>query len=378
MSARARDRRWPAAVAAAAVLVVAAGLAVAWTSWRAHAPREDLRHLPLRLVADLPLAGGSSRFDYLSLDPTRDRLYLAHLGADLVSVVDVRRRTVLADVAGVPAPHGVLVVPPLGRVYASATAAHQLVTLDAASYRVLARTPAGQFPDGIAYDPGSGKLFVSDESGGAEVVVDAASGQATGAIALGGEAGNVAVDPGGPGGGQVLVAVQSRDQLAVIDPRSQQVTRRVGLGGCDHDHGLLLDAPHRLAFVACDGNARLLVVDLRGWQVTAIHRVGRAPDVLALDPGLGLVYVASESGTVTVFAEAPTAHGRGLVRRGSGVMPRAHAVAVDPRTHLVYLPLENEGGRPVLRIMAPVMTPANPSGIPSATPAGAAGAGGGS
>jgi DNA-binding beta-propeller fold protein YncE len=193
-------------------------------------------------------------------------------------------------------------------------------------------------------------------------VVDAASGQATGTIRLGGEAGNLQADPGGPAGGQVLVAVQGRNQLVVIDPRSQQITRRVGLAGCDHDHGLLLDGAHRLAFVACDGNARLLVVDLQTWQVTASHPVGRDPDVLAFDPGLGLVYVAAESGTVTVFAETATAQGRGLVRRGSGVMPHAHAVAVDPRTHLVYLPLEDEGGRPVLRIMTPVSRTGAPAG----------------
>jgi hypothetical protein len=34
-------------------------------------------------------------------------------------------------------------------------------------------------------------------------------------------------------------------------------------------------------------------------------------------------------------------------------MPHAHTVAVDPRTHLVYFPLEDVGGKPVLRIMKP-------------------------
>ena len=33
--------------------------------------------------------------------------------------------------------------------------------------------------------------------------------------------------------------------------------------------------------------------------------------------------------------------------------PHAHTVSVDPRTHLVYLPLENVNGRPVLRIFEP-------------------------
>ena len=34
--------------------------------------------------------------------------------------------------------------------------------------------------------------------------------------------------------------------------------------------------------------------------------------------------------------------------------PHAHTVSVDPRTHLVYLPLENLNGRPVLRIYEPM------------------------
>jgi hypothetical protein len=35
---------------------------------------------------------------------------------------------------------------------------------------------------------------------------------------------------------------------------------------------------------------------------------------------------------------------------GSLDLPHAHTVSVDPATHLVYLPLQNVGGRPVLRI----------------------------
>ena len=34
--------------------------------------------------------------------------------------------------------------------------------------------------------------------------------------------------------------------------------------------------------------------------------------------------------------------------------PGAHSVAVDPNTHLVYLPLANLGGRSVLRVLAPL------------------------
>ena len=57
--------------------------------------------------------------------------------------------------------------------------------------------------------------------------------------------------------------------------------------------------------------------------------------------------------------------GRKLVKLGQAFLaPHAHTVAVDPATHLVYLPLESgQGGRPELRIMAPTGTlAAAPSG----------------
>ena len=67
------------------------------------------------------------------------------------------------------------------------------------------------------------------------------------------------------------------------------------------------------------------------------HPVGEDPDVLAFDPGLGRLYVASESGSVSVFEQ----RGRQLAPLGRLEAPHAHTVAVDPETHLVYLPLED-------------------------------------
>jgi hypothetical protein len=34
----------------------------------------------LKTVADIPLPGGATRFDYQSLDPATGRLYLSHMG----------------------------------------------------------------------------------------------------------------------------------------------------------------------------------------------------------------------------------------------------------------------------------------------------------
>ena len=109
--------------------------------------------LPLKQVADVPLPGGASRFDYQSVDPSRRRLFIAHMGDGHVVVVDLARRRVVKDIANTPDAHGVLVVPKLRRLYVAATARAELVTFDERTFREVHRAPAGSYPDGIAYDP---------------------------------------------------------------------------------------------------------------------------------------------------------------------------------------------------------------------------------
>jgi DNA-binding beta-propeller fold protein YncE len=300
----------------------------------------------LELVADVPLPGGSARFDYQSLDPATGRLYIAHMGAGRLLVFDTRKNAVIASAPGFPGVTGVLAVPSLGRVYAAVTGRHELVVVEPATLQIRARISGIRFPDGIAYAPEAGRIFVSDEFGRRDVVVDAGSDSLIGSVELGGEAGNTQYDSVAK---RILVAVQTRNELVSIDPSSARIGSRYRLPGADHPHGFAIDAPARLAFVSCEGNARLLVVDLNTMRVIQSLAVGDEPDVLAMDAGLNRLYVASESGVVTVFQET----GRLLNRLGEYRAPGAHSVAVDPATHRVYLPLKNVGGRPVLRILSP-------------------------
>jgi DNA-binding beta-propeller fold protein YncE len=306
--------------------------------------------LPLQQVADVPLPGGASRFDYQSVDPARRRLFIAHLGDGTVVVFDLAHRRVVKEIRNVSQAHGVLVVPKLRLLYAAATGDGQLATIDERTFRTIGRAPAGTYPDGIAYDSRDNLVFVSDEHGNRLTVFQALTGRRTGAVALPGDAGNVQYDKPT---GRILVAVGSKNELAVIDPRRRTIVRRVALPGCEHAHGLHLDTAHRLAFVACDQNATLIVVDLRAMRVLQTQTVGTGPDVLDFDTGLQRLYVASESGTVSVFAETS----RRLSKLGEAKLAEhAHTVAVDPKTHLVYFPLENIDGKPVLRVMRPTAT----------------------
>src|SRR5215217_8677755 len=296
-------------------------------------------------VADVPLPGSASRFDYQSFDDATGRLFIAHMGADQVIVFDTRARQVMGTIDGIKTPTGVLVVPELGQIFVAAAGSHDVAVIDAESLEVIAETGRIGFPDGLDYAPAVKRVFVSDESGGGELVIDATTNSVVTTIDIGGEAGNTQYDPGS---GCILVAVQSQNQLAVIDPTTDRLIGRYDLDAdCQTPHGFLVDAPRRQAFVTCEDSATLLVVDLQTMAVTATYPVGDGPDVLAFDPGWRRLLVASESGIVSIFDERGTV----LQPVGEYRAPHAHSVAVDPRTHLVFLPLEDVDGKPVLRIL---------------------------
>jgi len=138
--------------------------------------------------------------------------------------------------------------------------------------------------------------------------------------------------------------------LAEIDPNADRVAANYPLAGCKGSHGLLIDSELRLAFVACEENARVVVFNLETKKATGTLSVGVDPDVLAFDQAYGRLYVSAESGVISIFDES----GRNLKKVAEGFFAaNAHTVAVDQRTHRVYWPLQNVNGKPVLRITMP-------------------------
>jgi DNA-binding beta-propeller fold protein YncE len=186
-------------------------------------------------------------------------------------------------------------------------------------------------------------VWTTNEHAGSETVIDADTGSVRATVPLGGEVGNVVYDPTSD---RMVVAVQGRGDLAVIDPASFAVTDRIPTPGCDHPHGQVLDTVARVMFVGCEANATMVSVDLPGRTVIDHQSVGEAPDVLAYDAGAHRVYVAAESGWVSVFDRS----GGHLTPRGSAhLADGAHSLALDPATHHSYFPIATgTRGGPVL------------------------------
>jgi DNA-binding beta-propeller fold protein YncE len=326
--------------------------AVQWRRWllttvtatlAACSTSHDASGLPLRQVFETALTGGPVRLDYTALDVDRRRLFIAHMGASELIDVDVHAHAVVRTVPDLPDVHGVIVVPDKHRVYATATGTNQLVAIDEDSGQVVFRAPTDTYPDGLAYDPIRRTVWTTNESAGTETVIDADTGAVRATVSLGGEVGNVVYDTflGG-----MVVAVQGHNELAVIDPVNFAVTERIPTLGCDHPHGQALDVSNQVMFVGCEANATMVSVDLGTRTVIDHHGVGETPDVLAYDPGARRVYVAAESGWVSVFDHD---HGHLTARGSAHLADGAHSLALDPTTHHTYFPIpKGPKGSPVL------------------------------
>lgn len=291
--------------------------------------------------------GGTSRFDYQTFDEDNSTLYIAHMGAGQIMVFNTRFAKLEATLAGYPGVTGVRVVPDRHRLYASVTRRHEVAVIDTQSLREIARIPAGNFPDGIAYVPDTHEIYVSDEIGGEVTVIDVEKNKRVTSIKMDGQVGNVQYDPNSH---MVLANGQAKNELVIIDPRYPKIVNRYPIRGGKHPHGLCLDPNSRLAFIACDGDEKLTVMDLNNFQEIAVSDVGKDPDVMAFDSQLGYLYVASESGIVSIFR----IRARKIEKIGDyPVGQNAHSVEVDPNTHFVYFPLRKVNKGPVLRVMKP-------------------------
>jgi YVTN family beta-propeller protein len=222
-----------------------------------------------------------------------------------------------------------------------------VVVIDSKNLKVIPRAPTGAYPDGMAYAPDVHQLYISDEHGGTDTVIDTITNQRVATIEVGRETGNTQYDPASR---HIFANSQASGELVEIDPNTKTVVARIALPGARGNHGLYIDAASHRAFIACQGNDKLMVLDLASRRILSTFNLGGEPDVLAFDPAAGWLYVAGESGIVSLFKVEP---GKVSKLAEAYLGPNAHVVAVDPATHLAYFPLKDVGGRSVLRVTAP-------------------------
>lgn len=296
-------------------------------------------------VIDLPDPKGE-RFDYLTMDQEDHYLLSAHLGPGILNVIDVRSNKLVGSVSGVPGITGLVYVPGLHKVYTSDWGEQKIGVVDLHSMKVLERLPTADKPNGSTYAVPFRKVYVSDTVGRAVAVVDVEKDQIVKTLFFDSETGMPEYDSVGR---RVYVNLRSVNQVAEIDPSTDGAVRQYPVAGCTFNHGMAMDAEHRRASLLCGRSETLTVFALDTHRAIANLPLAAGADVVRFDPGLRRIYAACSIGVIAVYQEDDADHFRKL--EDFPVQKLVHSLEVNPATHRVYVPEQEENGKPVARIV---------------------------
>lgn len=272
--------------------------------------------------------GGDGGWDYLTVDSAARRLYVSH--ASHVVVVDLETNKIVGDIPNTPGVHGIAIAAELGRGFISNGRGSNVTVFDLKTLQATGTVATGENPDDITYDKGTSRVFVFNGRSKSATVIDAKTGKAAATVTLPGKPEFAVSD----GKGHVYNNLEDTSELVEIDAARAAVTKKFSLSPCDGPSGMAYDAKDRRLFSVCS-NRLMVVVDPDAGKVVATAAIGAGSDGVAFDPGPGYAMSSNGDGTLTIVAQAG---GKWDVLENIATERGARTIAVDERTHKVYLP----------------------------------------
>ncbi len=273
--------------------------------------------------------GGEGGWDYLTVDSSARRLYISR--STHVMVVDIDIDKVVGNIADTPGVHGIAIAPELNRGFTSNGKANSATIFDLKTLKILGQVKTGDNPDAILYDPASKQVFTFNGRSKDATVFEAASGKITGTIPLGGKPEFAAAD----GKSKVYVNIEDTNEVVEIDSLKLMVTKRYSLKPCDEPTGMGLDAERHRVYSGCH-NKIMAILDTVTGKVIATVPIGQGVDGNAFDPATGLAFSSNGDGSLTVVRE--TSPGKFEVLQTVATQRGSRTMAIDPKTHNIYLP----------------------------------------
>ncbi|MGA8762230.1 MAG: YncE family protein [Candidatus Sulfotelmatobacter sp.] len=278
--------------------------------------------------------GGEGGWDYLTADSSTRRLFISR--ATHVAVIDLDSGKSVGDIADTPGVHGIALALELGRGFVSNGREGTVSIFDLETLATTSKVRVGENPDAILYDPASKRVFTFNGRSHDSSVIDAAKGTVTGTIKLDGKPEFAASD----GQGEIFVNIEDKNELVTIDSNKLEVKSKWPLAPCESPSGLALDRKNRRLFVGCD-NKMMAVVNADTGKVLATPAIGDGVDATAFDDETGLAFASCGEGVLTVVRE--DSPDKFSVAENVPTQPGARTLALDPKTHNVYVVTANFG-----------------------------------
>ena len=280
---------------------------------------------------------GQGGWDYLAVDEAARRLYVSH-GTE-VEVLDVDSGKLVGKIEDTPGVHGIAIAPELGRGFVSNGQAATVTIFDLKTLQKIGDVPTGKKPDAILYDPATARVFAFNGGSNNATVIDAKEGKVAGTVDLGGGPEFAAAD----GTGFVFDNLEDEGLVLKIDARKMTVEQR--WKACDAPSSMAMDRENRRLFIGCRSKV-MAVMNADTGQVIMTVPIGDHVDATAYDATTKLIFNSNGEGTVTVVRQdSPDKYS---VVETVKTLPRAKTMALDPKTHQLFLSTAENGQFEVL------------------------------
>ena len=282
--------------------------------------------------------GGEGGWDYLVVDAAARRVYVSR--GTRVLMLDADSGAQVGEIPNTEGVHGIALAPDLGRGFTSNGRSSTITIFDLKSGKRISDVKStGENPDAILYDPSSKRVFAFNGRSATATVLEGATGTVAGTIPLGGKPEFAVSDAKG----RVFVNLEDKNAIAVIDAGKLAVEKRFDLTGCEEPAGLAIDRSRQRLFAGCH-NKVMAVVDASSGKVVASVPIGQGVDANAFDPATGLAFASNSDGTLTV-AKAADGDKYDVVQTVQ-TQRGARTMAVDEKTHTIFLPTATYGPPP--------------------------------
>jgi len=290
------------------------------------------------VIKKIPIPGTGS-WDYLTVDAAARRLYVSH--GTQVEVVDIDSLRPVGTIPKTPGVHGIALAPELGRGFISNGQSSTVTIFDLKTLKPIAQVSTGQKPDAIIYDPATSRVFAFNGGSDSATAIDAASGKVAGTVELGGGPEFAAAD----GKGYVFNNLEDENQLLKINSRELKVEQRWPTAPCSSPSSMAMDQQNRRLFLGCRSKV-MAVVDADSGKVITTLPIGDHVDATAFDPETKLIFNSNGEGTISVIRQdSPDSYSAVETVK---TVPRAKTMALDPKTHQLFLSTAENGQFEVL------------------------------
>lgn len=283
--------------------------------------------------------GGDGGWDLLTVDGAARRLYLSR--SDRVVVVNADTGKQVGEIPHTDGVHGIAIAADLGRGFTSNGKSNSITVFD---LKTLEQTSVvkvdGQNPDVILYEPREHRVYTFNGRSANVSVIDAKSLAPLGAVALDGKPEFALSD----GHGRLFVNIEDKSELLALDTAKLNVGARWKLEGCEEPTGLAFDGAHARLFSVCQ-NQQMIVTDSKDGHRVASVTIGKGPDGAVFDRSRGLVFSPNGAdGSLTIVHVDDADHFR--VIDTVATKKSARTIALDEKTHRLYLPSAEFGEAP--------------------------------